>query len=121
MPAVKELIAEAKDLLAQAENDVEKIEERVDPTQLGVAVHRLRLFIEHVGQIHADEPVRKARDEDEAASDDDGSEDLDSLTRKQLDKLAGAEGVNEPEKLANKQAVIDAILEHRQAAGDGEE
>lgn len=40
-------------------------------------------------------------------------EDLHSMTRAELDALAASEGVSEPEKLANKQAVIDAIEEGR--------
>lgn len=47
-----------------------------------------------------------------AAADDD----LDGLSRKDLDAKAHAAGVDAPEKLPNKDAVIAAI---RQAASDG--
>ena len=44
-----------------------------------------------------------------AAEKADESENLDAMTRAELDELACDVGIEEPGKLANKQAVIDAI------------
>jgi hypothetical protein len=43
-------------------------------------------------------------------------ENLDALTRPELDELAAGVGVEDPGKLANKQAVIDAIEAARKRA-----
>lgn len=110
---VDELIAEAKKLLVKAEADVKDLVERVDPTQLRVAVHRLGLFVEHIGQVQADEPL----DQPESEGDRD-AEDLNALTRDELNERAETAGVYAPEKLPNKGAVIDAILEHVGLVGD---
>lgn len=97
-----DLIAEAKELLSKAEETVKNVE-HAEPTQLRIAVSRIRLFIEqHAG--HAPAPA-------EAESADDGAEDLDSLTRDELNERAEAAGVEDAAKLPNKGAVIDAIHE----------
>lgn len=57
-------------------------------------------------------PAEGALDDDEESSDDDDdSEDLTLLSRGQLDERAAALGVESPQDLPNKQAVIDAINE----------
>lgn len=45
---------------------------------------------------------------------------LDGMRRPELNELAAQEGVAEPEKLPNRDAVIAAIREHRVTAGGGE-
>lgn len=116
MSEVQSLIAEAKHLLADAETEVKDVAEHVDPTQLRVAVHRLELFREHVGQVVADRPKTQESQEPEA----DVVDELEALTRKDLNAKATELGVDAPDKLANKQAVIDAIRVAEQAS-DGEE
>lgn len=56
MPTPEKLIAEAKTLLARAENGLKTIE-HAEPTQLRLAVHRLHLFLEQHGI--AEEPEGK--------------------------------------------------------------
>ena len=45
---------------------------------------------------------------------------LDALTRDQLNALASEKGIEHPEKLPNKAAVIDAIVDATPPAGEGE-
>jgi len=58
------LIAEAKQLIAKAENGLKTIE-NAEPTQLRIVVNRLRLFLEQHG-IGADEPVSEPSVEPES-------------------------------------------------------
>jgi len=51
---------------------------------------------------------------------DDGDNDLDSLSRADLNVRAQAAGVEDAEKLPNKAAVIEAIQEAEADDGDGE-
>lgn len=96
-----DLIAEAKELLSKAEDTIENVPQ-AEPTQLRIAVSRIRLFVEqHAGSTPA------AAAPETAESD----EDLHSLTREELNDRAEAAGVDAPDKLPNKGAVIDAILD----------
>jgi hypothetical protein len=61
MPTPEKLIAEAKTLLARAENGLKTIES-AEPTQLRLAVHRLHLFLEQHGITEDAEPVEPAKD-----------------------------------------------------------
>lgn len=98
-----ELIAKAKALIEEAETKLKGIA-AADETQLRVAVQRLELFVEHLRQVIADPPT-PAPAEDESGED----EDLDALSRADLNAHAVAVGVEAPDKLPNKGAVIDAI------------
>jgi hypothetical protein len=97
-----DLIAEAKELLAKAEETIKNLE-HAEAGQLRIVVARLRVFVEqHAG--HASAPV-----EPETAEPADEDEDLESLTRDELNERAEAAGVQDADKLPNKGAVIDAI------------
>lgn len=99
-----DLIAEAKELLSKAEDTIENVPQ-AEPTQLRIAVSRIRLFVEqHSGSSAA------AAAAPEATEADDEEENLHSLTREELNERAEAAGVDAPDKLPNKGAVVDAIL-----------
>jgi hypothetical protein len=133
MSEVQVLIDEAKQLLtdfekrareaaSELEVEVEDVLGKIDHTQLRVAVHRLGLFGEHVERVITDFHViaapaaaPEADETPEADGDDDAGaesdEDLDALSRKDLNARAALSGVETPEKLPNKLAVIAAIRE----------
>lgn len=61
MATPADLLAECKQLITHAEKHASAVLEHLDPAHLNQVAHRLRLFIEHVEQVRADEPVRHAR------------------------------------------------------------
>jgi hypothetical protein len=100
MSEVQDLVARAEELVEHAA-EVVKDKVEADATQLRIAVRRLELFIEaHVQPEPAPAPVADA---------DDDEDELESLTRDELNDHAESVGVESPDKLPNKGAVIDAI------------
>lgn len=69
--------------------------EHAEPTQLRVAAHRLGMFIEHLEQLKVNHQP--------------AATDLAELSRTNLNAKALEHGIEEPHKLPNKQAVLDAI------------
>lgn len=136
---IEKLVTEAQEILERvAEHTVQVGEEIVrtiehdfaDPTQLRVAVHRLGLFEQHLDTLKADEPVRQERMATEADEDGmvsatvktiAGAESLRDMTRADLNDRAETLGVDDPDSLPNKQAVIDAIREADERAESGDE
>ncbi len=60
----KKLIAEVEAFVALAENDIDgagqRVLARLDTGQLGLAVHRLELFGDHISDIRSDEDLKEA-------------------------------------------------------------
>jgi hypothetical protein len=94
-------LLECLDELARKITDHERVED-AESTQLRLGVHRLSMFAEHLDQLATAEPV----------------EEPETLTRNDLNAKALEAGVESPEKLANKQAVIDAIQAAEQASAE---
>ena len=125
MSEVQVLKDEAERLLADLEKrttaaasalevDLEDLLVKIDHTQLRVAVHRLGLFAEHVERVIIDFVKPTADTAEDEVSDNEAAaapEDLDGLSRADLNDRAEQAGVEHPDKLPNKQAVIDAIRE----------
>lgn len=102
MSQVAELIQECKAHLAEIEKDTERLVD-ADATQLRLAAKRLEMFVEHLGSLPAAEPAI-------------------GPTRRELNEQAVALGVESPDKLPNKAAVIDAIqVAQAQAAAEPDE
>lgn len=113
MSEVRALITEAHDLLVAAEDAViHHPDVEPDATQLRIVVNRLHMFADqHATAIeHATAP-QEPESAAEAAAEPEPDEDLDALTRKQLNQKATDVGVDAPDKLATKAAVIAAIRE----------
>lgn len=63
--------------------------------------------------------IRRVEQELDAAEDEPSDEDdLDSKTRPELNELAASLGIEDPDKLANKGAVVDAIRAAQEAADE---
>lgn len=110
MSQVTELIAECKEHLSALEQHASERLHAADPTQLRIAAQRLGLFADVVQASAEAVPVPEPEPEP-VPQPEPAAENLSALTRPDLDAHAAQAGVEAPEKLPNKDAVIAAIAE----------
>lgn len=97
---VKELVDAAEKPFEVVQSDIEGLVVEVD--------HEARKIVVRL-EGHSEKPLETA--EADVAE-------LGKLAREELNKLAVAAGIEHPEKLANKQAVVDAIAEAKKTAAE---